>query len=514
MIEGLMIVFSLSLIAVAVGMAIANILFGMVYDTDHFGDTVFLLGAGWRALNGLTPVVDFGHFYGGVMAEGIGLTMRLFGPDVFAFERFTLLTYLVFIPATVIILAGRMSAGGIAAVCLTLAVLLLTRYPLELNDPIIRIVSTHSFLYNRVGLGLVLVVGLFAILQSPEPKKDVVPGLLAGVGLGILALIKPTFAIFVPCAVLALVLQLRWHAIGAVTVGLVAFLAVYDPVLQKWSGALSYIQAQVGASNNATLEALLRKSVQVPLYQPVATAITVVAMIMIVRERRFLMPLLSLLIIAGGGVVMATTMGGNGSIGQLGIPLAILITSAFMELRIADTNRTLFLRAATFALVAAFALPHTLNLVGATIEGMNNSGAALIEQGPYTRYLSIPESPTRDGVPSQYEMMADGITALHALGDPSKWGIIADQNITFEHAVLGRPVPDYPLWQRITAPELSSDKSIPDDADIVMIGRSGDMGEVGKHLQGRLLPDFMRCARSAHWYIFARLTSDVDCQID
>lgn len=506
--------YSLILI-VLVAIVISNTVFGVLYDTDHFGDTLFLLGAGWRVFNGLTPVTDFGHFYGGAGAEGIAMTMNLVGPNAFAIEYFALFMLAALMLVSIPVLGDRVSYVGMLSVAVVIATLLLSRYPLEANTPIIRIVSTHSFLYNRIGMALVLVVGLFSVLGGQSNRTDLLGGALSGLLLVALALSKPTFVIVIPFVFVALVVQRRWHALGSVALGFLASSAIIDPFFQKWLGSLSYLQAHVGDTNNATIGALIRKAVQIPLFQPVATGISMIALCTIVQDRRNWPTVVSVLLIAVGGIGMVTTMGGNGNIGQIGIPLTIFMAVAATE----AAQRTMPDRAGllgilSFILVMAFSLPHMLNLAGATREGMSRSDQTLIRYGPYIRYLNVPETDGPEAVPPQYEMLADGIDALHALGDPSQWGIIANGGVIFEHAVLGRPVSGYPLWQRPSAPELAPDLPIPAEADIVMIGRVDGTDEVGKILQSKLSPEFELCASSTYWEIHARLTSGADCIAD
>ncbi|TCP39584.1 hypothetical protein [Rhodovulum marinum] len=499
--------------ALLAGLVLLNALFGVFYDTDHFGDTLFLLGAGWRVAQGLTPVIDFGHFYGGVMAEGIAATMALFGPGAFAFDYFTLLLLGALSATAGVILFRRMSLAGMAAVILTLATLMLTRYPLELNDPIIGVVSTHSFLYNRVGLALLLLAGLYSALRAASPRGDLLPGVLVGLLVVLAMLTKPTFAVLAPAVLLALALQRRWHGLGAVLIGMVAALAVLDPTLQRWLGALAYAQAQVGDKDSAQVGLLMRKAVQIPLAQPVATTFALAALATLFVTRTQRAAALGLVVVSGAGVGMAATMGGNGSLGQLALPMAILIALAAAEIaHRANLAPAFTLRAIAFCLVAAFALPHGANLARAAIEGYAQRDRMLISEGPYASYLALSKGVGRNSTPAaQYEMLADGIAALHRLGDPSQWGIVADNGVIFEHAILGRPVPGYPLWQRPEAPELAPDLPIAPEADIAMIGRSGTMGEVGRILTAKLRPDFIPCTTSTHWTIHVRRTSAIAC---
>lgn len=495
-----------------VGLTLGNILFGVLYDTEHFGDTLFVLGAGWRTVQGLTPVLDFGHFYGGVMAEGIAATMRLTGADAFAFERFTLLLLATLVLAATAILYRRMSSAGFLAVILTITVLTLTRYPLELDEAIIRVASTHSFIYNRYGLALFLISGLFVALRGTSDRSDMFPGLLVGVLVVLAALTKSTFVVLAPGVVLGLTLQGRWRALAGVCVGIGASVMLLDPGLQKWLGSLTYVQAQVADQASTDIGSLLRKAIQLPLSQPLATTLALMAVITLLWTRTHVAAVLGLIVVAAAGVGMETTMGGNGNLGQLALPVAILIALAAGE--IAGRSRLQYalpMQMVAFAMVLAFSLPHLVNLASAMLEGVARRDQMLISEGPYARYLSVPDTEHQPGAATQYAMFADGIEALHALGDPSRWGIVADHGITFEHAVLGPAVPGYPLWQRVSAPELAADKPIAAEADLVMIGRSEPESEVGTILRAKLGDDFVFCTRSRYWEIHTRRTSGIRC---
>jgi hypothetical protein len=377
------------------------------------------------------------------------------------------------------------------------------------------LVATHSFLYNRVGFAILLIAGLYVALRGQTMRSDVVPGLLAGLLCVVAALTKPTFAILIPAVVMGLLLQRRWYGLAAMLAGTGFMILLADPTLGRWLGSIAYIQAQVGQEPSTGAVALLRKSLQLVLSQPIATAIAFAAIGVLIFKRFSLVPILSLLVIAAAGVGMAATMGGNGSLGQLAIPIAILIVLAAAEMASSEALRhASLLRTLSQIIVLAFALPHLLNLAGTIIEGATKRDRMLVSSGPYQRYLSFPEGSDQSGSVTQYVMFADGIKALHDLGDPSEWGIIADHGITFEYAVLGRPVPGYPLWQRASAPELADGRPIAAEADIVMLGQVAQNDEVGAILRNKLGKDFVLCATSMYWEIHARRSSSILCPLD
>lgn len=482
-----------------------NAAFGVFYDTAHAGDTWFLLGAAWRAHEGLTPAVDFGHFYGGLMAQGISFSMQLFGHGVFVFDYFTLLLTLGLGTIALLLLRPRISWWGYSATFLLIATLLLTRHPLEMSQSITRIVSTHSFLYNRFAFAVLVITGLFVALPHEKASRDGVLAVLAGALTALVCLTKPTFVVLALGLPLACLVQRRWRAVLGVLAGTAAVIVLLDPGLARLVGSFDYAMAHVGEANDPI--GLIRKSVQIPLAQPVALTFALGTLYALLHLRIPVNMVLALVIMAGTGIGLAATMGGNGNLGQLALPVLLMIAIAAAELvrqRALPAAGILHLLAA--GLVLAFSVPHLLNSFGATAEAISKRELALIPQGPFERYLSLPEERPED-LATQYEKMADGVTALTVLGDPSDWGIVADGGLSFEYAVLARPVPNYPLWQRATAPEFTSEASFVSDADIVMISRSGPPDPVTDLLRRATREGFIRCLVSEHWVIFSRPAS-------
>lgn len=488
-----------------------GLLGGVFYDTDHFGDTLFMLGAGWRVHEGLTPATDFGHFYGGVLEQGLGLSMKLLGPGVFSFDYFTLLLTLVLGGLAWLALHRQMSAAGLAALGLLIAVLLLTRYPLENGQAIHRVVSTHSFLYNRFGLAIVVIAGLFAALPGPDRRAEILGGIILGALAAVVMLVKPTFAILVPALLLGLLIQGRWSALAGLLAGLVLALLALDPVLARWQASFAYAQAHVGQQDDSNLRALIRKAVQVPMAQPIALALSLAAVGYLLWQRRRIAAVLALLVVAAAGVGMTATMGGNGNLGQLALPIALLVGLAAAEIATRDgLPQAAALRAMAFCALAGFALPHMANLLAAAAEGYRERGALLIAQGPYSRYLSQPdELPENFPGVTQYQLLAEGVEVLSAMGDAAQWGIVADQGVSFEHALLARPVPGWPLWQRLTAPEFVSGVPMPTQADVVLLGRNDSDPALRRRILDKMGEDFAPCRSSAHWDIHVRRSSNI-----
>ena len=310
---------------------------------------------------------------------------------------------------------------------------------------------------------------------------------------------------------LGLLIQRRWHALAGLAVGLAFVILLLDPTLARWQASFAYAQAHVGQQDGSDIKSLIRKSVQVPLAQPIALTLSLVALGYVLVRRFSPGTVLAVLIVAAAGVGMTATMGGNGNMGQLALPITIFVGLAAAEIATRSSfSQAPALRLMAFCALAAFALPHAANLLAAAAEGYRDRDKMLITQGPYSRYLSEPEQlPPNFSGGTQYEMLADGIAALSAMGDASQWGIVADRGVSFEHALLARPVPGYPLWQRISAPEFAPDQPFPPQADVVLLGRDDSDPAVRDVISGKIKDTFVLCKTSTYWEIHVRRSSNI-----
>src|SRR6056297_2423429 len=496
------------LASVLLAVAMFNLAFGVVYDTEHFADTFFILGAAWRALQGFTPVLDFGHFYGGFISQTLSWTMSAFGDSASALYVYAIGISVFLIGCAVLIARQGLSLAGFSAVVLLILTLMLTRHPLELNSPIIEVVSAHSFLYNRFAQAAMLVVALFVALRSDNQSKEVTGGIVSGLLVGAVCLTKSTFVVVLPGLLLALMIERRWSATGGALAGLAAFVLAFDPMLARFFGSLSYALEHVGADNG--VPALIRKAIQIPLYQPVALGLAVVALILCLRASMTGRRALSVILFAGAVVAMTATMGGNGSLGQLALPTLAGIAIGCAELaRRNETLDTQAIQGLAVAIVLGFGVPHVLNSAAAATDGMLRQSQLLVEEGPYARYLSLPDGNIQDEHPTQYKMLSDGIDALSALdGEVSEWGIVANGGITFEHALRAKPVTGYPLWQRDSAPEFAEERGLSDEVDVIMIAKAKNVSD--RVLRSKMTKDFVLCSATDIWEIYAHRRLKLD----
>ena len=183
--------------------------------------------------------------------------------------------------AALVLLRPRISWYGYAAVVLLITTLLLTRHPLEMSQSITRMVSAHSFIYNRFAFAGLVVTGLFVALPDARGRREALLGLGAGALAALVCLTKPTFVILAPGLLLACMVQRRWHAASGVLVGLCGTLLLVDPGFARLSGSFAYAMAHVGGQNDPA--DLIRKAIQIPFAQPVAVTFALAALVCMLR---------------------------------------------------------------------------------------------------------------------------------------------------------------------------------------------------------------------------------------
>jgi len=349
--------------------------------------------------------------------------------------------------------------------------------------------------------------GVYVGISARSRFWDIFVGVIVGLLCVLVALVKPTFVVLLPAVLLGLLIQMRWSALCSVCLGIVIGALVIDPGFGRFQAAFAYAQASVGARPDSRISFLIVKAIRAILAQPVALTLTLwgIVTLFLAAPRRW-QALLGIIIVAGGGVGMTATMGGGAVVGQLALPIMLmtLMVCAARAERDALHIHPL-LTNFVIILITAFSLPHFGNLIASTLEGWQRRGDVKIVEGPFQTYLSIPARSQAKA--TQYDMLADGITALRGLDDLSTWGIVADNNVSFEFALTTRPVPGYPLWPRPSAPELADDIPLPVEVDLILFGRDAQIDTtIGPILRAKMGPRFALCKRSDYWDIYVRTT--------
>lgn len=429
--------------------------------------------------------------------------MKVFGKTPFVFEYFS--TILAFASASILwlVFRSRISPIGLGLMILVSTVLLLTRQPLEYLPTSSGPVSTHSFLYNRLGFVALMAAGMFVALPSAKPRAEAVGGALIGSIIAFALLTKPTFAVLLLATLIGLLIQARRRGIIGLLVGVAVVVLLLDPRLAGWRGAVSYLAAQVADDRGAQLDYLVIRAFRIPLAQALATILSLAALAYVFRAREARPALIGVVVVAMAGMAMAVTMGG--APGQLALPIAILLALAAAEwARLARLDFRLPLLGIAIAIPLSFALAHGANLAGATLLSHQKAHLSTIKTGPYSRYVGVRSRNFGEERLKHYDMFADGIAQLNQMGDASRWGIIADMGITFEFALLAKPVTGFPLWQRRHTPEFAAGRPLPAQVDVVMLGRMEVENSLKDILTEKMKNDFRFCKRSEYWTIYVR----------
>lgn len=507
----------------------------VVYNTKHLADTLFLTSLGWRIYNGAIPVLDFGHFYGGVTGQYIAWSYQLFGPTIKSLDYAFLMLWASAVWAAFVICYNRTSRLTFWLLLTIISILILTRAPLEGYPTITLLVSADSFIYNRFATSLALIVIVYVQVPAKSHRMEIIAGFLAGLLLVLIALVKPTFVVMIPAALIALFMQKDLKYILVCFVGGVFAIMIFDPNAQKIIGSYNYAVASVGGSVDPW--GLVKKGVRLLLVQPLATSFAIAALwISFKANRGFTLSLLSIVILTGGGIGMAITMGEQYSLGQQAIPFLTVVPLVLYEhFRQTETPIPQPLRLLTLFLVAAFVLPHVANTVLVSKEAINNRDLVLFRSGPLKGYLSthddfdLRNNKTGEIMPIdrliqraadfldagnrmnngvQYVMLADGLLALEKIKDINQYGIIADGKFTFDFALGAPPVLGYPIWQGKAPPELLPEVPMPEEVDIAIL-RKITGNPMKTRLRAKLEANFTLCQQTAIWDIFTRDTSNI-----
>ena len=527
------------ILAIKVSVLIPLLIFAglpVVYNNLQLVDTIFLLEVGWRLFQGSIQTIDFNDFYGEFVGQYIDWAFGLFGVTIKALDYAVLMLFATAVIAAALVCFKRSGRLAFWVLIFLIAGLVLTRMPLEMGQSVSEIISGNSFVYNRFATALALVVIVFTLIQSPDVIWETVGAIVCGALLVFLALTKPTFVIFLPFALLALLVQLRLRAVLFCLIGIGAALLLIDPWAQKFLGSLHYAVAR-GDEVHGT-SGLIKKGVRLLLAQPVALTISVVALILVMKDnfRPFISSAFAAALLMAGAVGMATTMGGEYVVGQQMLPFMAALPLVFFErARRMNAATSPQLKLLMLILAGSFTLPHLANTVAAGAEALRNRDLVLFDDGPLAGFVALDnkfplrqlllsgsgsidqlaaEAATRlqagevrnEGI--KYIMLADGIAALNRIPDITTLGVIANGEFAFDYAVGSPPVLHYPVWQGsvTSTPELAPDIPLTAEADLVLLMRYG-LDDSG--IRVKMAEAFVLCQQTNLWTIFARKSSEI-----
>ena len=519
-------------LSVAFLLAAALLIAPVAVDQIHMDDTVLLANVAWRGVNGYAPVIDYPHFYGGFAESFVTASFMVFGVSYKAIDYAFVTLFLVTASLVWLLCWNRLRIVETSLLTALGAAIILSLDPLEAFQ---HFRPGHSFVYNHVGIVLMLALTVFACRTVESRRAELASALAAGGAIHTLVLLKTTFGLFSLSLVLACLVQKRWLAAGLVMVGGAVTMLVLDPTMERALGSLGLLltseaAAQAGGFEGRLLMASLMLKTQA---LPIAIVLILTAVLWR-RTRRKSLPLIASLLVCGAGYSAAMlTTGGNPEHKLLPflVVAALLLCKALTEAAPADASvRPWLISAVPIILAYSLILPSVATFAIAISQSLEQRDASLVEHGPLARYVVFDPAESHSAVArserltaatantlqhirsgkvsdrDEYVMLADGMKLLRQVDNVSGFGIISNGRMfDFTAPLQSKVVASYPVWPTLASPELMVDKPLEADVDMVMVlDEIPELGLVSGALRARMGGDFRPCRRSAFWTLFVR----------
>ncbi len=518
---------------------VALLISPIAVDQVHMDDTVLLANVGWRGVNGHEPVIDYPHFYGGFVEFFVTASFNVFGVSYkvinYAFVILFGITALLMWP----LCWKRLALVETALLGALTAALILSLEPLEGYQ---RFEAGHSFVYNHVGVALMLALTVFACIELRDRRAELVSAAAAGVVLYALVLVKATFGIIGAPVVLACLLQRRWASAGLVVAGATVAMIMLDPGMTRVLGSLRSLLGSDAAAQSGGVEGRLSIASLMLQMQAVPLAIvSILTFILLRRKKSSSAPLVGALFLCGLGYSAAMlATGGSPQLKLLPyLTVAALLLGKALQDETVDVQASrvdrLAIRSVPVFLAYFLILPATVTSGVAFSRAVRLSDASLVSEGPLSQYVVFDtagaNSEVKSGTASErlktatanslrkiqsgkvtdrdeYVVFADGIALLRQLQDIRSYGIVSNGRMfDFTAPLQSKVVLSYPVWPTVTSPELTIDKPLEADVDLVMILNDIPVLElVSAGLKVRMDQEFRPCGRSVFWTLFARHT--------
>ncbi|MEM7177014.1 MAG: hypothetical protein AAF503_04855 [Pseudomonadota bacterium] len=507
-----------------------------LHETLWIADTFFLANLGWRGVNELTPVLDYPHFYGGVMAALATLSMELFGVTIKALDYALILAFLGVAVLTVLLLYWRVSLLTAVVLLLLSASIILPLSAFERGE-VVWPYLTHAFSYNHVAASLIFAMMGFGLFAPQAMQADVLGGLAAGVSLYLLFLLKFTFVIFAPALILVLLIQKRVWALAALLVGAAATMLLFDPGAERAIGAGAYSLSLAGDKAGGVTGLIKKVFYLTSRAQFQFAVLFAMAIYVIAMDRRAWAFLVQAGILFLGYVGAAITMGPEPGL-QLA-PGTLAMVLLFAEwLRGRRPSQAFAAQVIGCMLIGVVALAQLGNAWFTTMRGVMAGYKPLVAEGPLSTYvvhgiaavdgpdartrleqatarvIEIKEAGQAFDESVEFAILAEGIAMLQGIEGMSEARIVSN-GFMFEFSVpLGAPpVISFPLWAAPGSPAFDADR-FARDVDVVMVadGFENEINDlVTADVKRMMADDFRACHRSQFWVAYIRKGSRFDC---
>ena len=216
---------------IALFFVVALLMAPVAVDQIHMDDIVLLANVAWRGVNGLAPVIDYSHFYGGFAEYFVTTSFRLFGVSYKVVDYAFVMLFVVAAGATWALCWKRLTLAETSLVTVLGAALILSLDPLEAFQ---HFKPGHSFVYNHVGIVLMVALTVFACRESRRSSCSNCCRRRWRASWSIsLILLKTTFGLVGVSIVLACLIQKRWASAALVVAAATVTMLVVDPAMAR-----------------------------------------------------------------------------------------------------------------------------------------------------------------------------------------------------------------------------------------------------------------------------------------
>lgn len=517
----------------------------------HLDDSVLLAQLGWRGMAGLTPVLDYPHFWSGITSATMAFTFEIFGPTFKAID-YALIIFFAWSTLLMVLMCWQRLGWRPIIVLITLsAALTVSGQPIEVGFPN----STHSFVYNHVAITLMMGLLTFGLLKVEDQRVELFGALIAGFTLYLLAMLKPTFGVIAPFVILAVLVQARWVTTAVLLAAAVLTMLVLDFGMTRVIGSFQYVLGSLEADRAGGVGGLINKamrSIAINFILLAVSATMLGAMVMVEGRRAIPFVLAATLLAAGYGAAILT-MGGIDDLKL--VPALVVFFLVGIKVLQADTLGKDEAQGLGWGLMKAIPVCMSYGIVApavvssaiAGIRAVQFTNATLIDEGPLSGYFIYGDATRglwREDLPDaaayraeatkralkklvkepafvnewntnwisddsvEYVMFADGVALLQDIPDIQDKGIIPGATMfDFSFALGARAMPDFPVWPSPSydGTSLRSFEQMPPEADLVMVLNYwvGDL-TFTPTLMDLMGEDFKPCRVSEFWTLYDR----------
>ncbi|WP_171125997.1 MULTISPECIES: hypothetical protein [unclassified Ruegeria] len=459
-------------VLICCGFILSRIAVPVLLDDGFIVDTLFYGNLGWRGFNGLHPVLDYPHHYGGGFTSFIVLAFNSFGPTLKAIDyTYVLLFLFAFIFGSTVLL-GRVSIDNAIILLTCSAAIILGVNCIE--DGFIDTIS-HSFAYNHIAICLMMFLTVFATKTSKLTKiLEFLVSLFCGGVLFFLIIMKTPFLLFSLFYFPAVWVN-RGRKISFYTVlGFVSAIFLFDPALTRTVESTELLFSNDIRSAAGGIQGRILHGIYIVLAASPILLVCASKCLTLYRNdptgtSNFIFALSTCTL---GYLAASLFMNGYAYLKLLPILVVVLLLlSERIRASSADTSASSDLVALVLAaLIIAQGAVASINYVRISSELKDYS---LIEKGPVSMYVMPYFSPgektgdtreerlsnasealaarRKNGDPERgadsYVIFADGIQLLQSVPDvQSKRIVSTGGGYDFTLALEAPPVVSYPVW--------------------------------------------------------------------